>query len=177
MAQTLSSSTTLFCTVAEFLKRVDKTAVAKLASDTGTPVPEGNLGTDANVLAALRDASGEVESAAMQGGRYLAADFTTILATDCNARGKLYRVVSDIAWALLWERRPNKEMKPPPSLERSMLWLDMLSKGTKIFPFTETENAGVMERVEASVDDVDDRNGAVYQARSYYGVRSDRVSS
>ena len=176
MPQTLASSTALLCPVEEFLKRVDKTAVAKLASDTTTPVPAADLPTDPNVIAALRDASGVVESATSVGGRYSKADIAAILAKPTsNACGLLYRIVTDIAWAGLFERRPNKDMPTPPSMERSLAWLDMLADGKRIFPFLESEDAGVMQRVESTVDDVDQRNGAVYQARAFYGVRSDRV--
>jgi len=176
MAQTLASSTALLCPVAEFLKRVDRVAVAKLASDVpGVPVDQGSLASDPNVLAALQDASGLVESACSVGGRYSQADIAAILAAPTTAAcGMLYRIVADIAWAGLFERRPNKDIPTPPSMERSLTWLDMLADGKRIFPFLQSEDAGVMQRVEATVDDVDQRNGAVYQARPFWGTRSDR---
>jgi hypothetical protein len=175
MPQTLASSTALLCPVNEFLKRVDRAAVAKLASDNpGVPVDSGSLPTNLNVIAALRDAGGDFETAASLGGRYSQADIAVILATDTNARGKLYRIISDIAWCLLFERRPNKDMPEPPSLARSLAWLDMLADGRRIFPFLQSEAAGVMQVVETTVDQVEQRNGAVYQARAFYGTRSDR---
>lgn len=174
MAQTLASSTDLLCPVAEFLKRADKTAVGKLASDAATPVAAGALATDPNVIAALRDAGGDFESAACRGGRYSKEDIAAILATDTNARAKLYRLVSDLAWCYLFERRPNKDAEEPPSMRRSLAWLDMLADGERIFPFLETEAAGVIQHVQAAADDVEARKGAVYQARDFYGQRSDR---
>jgi hypothetical protein len=164
------------CPVLEFLKRVDRTSVAKLASDTPTPVPVANLPTDPNVLAALQDAGGLVESAVSVGGRYSLDDIAAILAAPTSAAcGMLYRIVSDVAWAGLFERRPNKDVPTPASMERSLAWLDMLADGKRIFPFIESEKAGVIERVEASVEDVECRNGAVVQARPFYGQRSDQT--
>ena len=172
---TLVSSTSLLCPVSEFLKRVDRIAVAKLASDsaTGVPVPDANLATDLNIEAALRDASGLVESAAMNAARYKKADLELIVATTCNSQGILFRMVSDLAWTFLYERRPNMNFTPPASLTRSMEWLQLLSEGKRIFAFTETQDATTLERVEASESDVFERNGVVVQARAYYGNRSD----
>lgn len=175
MAQTLASAAVPLCPVAEFLRRVDQAAVAKLASNTGTPVPLANLPTDPNVIAALRSASGTFEAAASVGGRYSKEDLAAILAaTNTNAQALLYQIVTDLAWAALFERRPNKDLPTPASMERSLQWLDWLSDGRRIFPFLESEAAGVIQHVESSVDDVEQRNGAVYQARAYYGRRSDR---
>ena len=175
MAQTLASSTVLLCPVSEFLKRVDKTAVAKLASDTaGIPVDPQSLATNVNILAALQDGSGLFESACSVGGRYSQDDIAVITAAPTSAAaGMLYRIITDLAWAGLFERRPNKDMPTPASMERSLAWLDMLADGRRIFPFLQTEAAGVIERVEASVEDVERRNTAVDQARPFYGQRSD----
>lgn len=175
MAQTLASSTSLLCPVAEFLKRVDQVAVAKLASNTSTPVVIGSLPADPNVIAALQDAGGVFESAVSVGGRYSQADIAAILAAPTtNACGMLYRIITDLAWASLFERRPNKDMPTPASMERSLAWLDMLADGRRIFPFLESEAAGVMKRVETTAEDIEQRDGAVYQARSFYGIRSDQ---
>lgn len=176
MPQTLASSTDLLCPVAEFLKRVDKEVVGKLASDTTTPVSGGALLTDPNIKAALQDASGLFESAVARGGRYSQADIAVILAAPTSAAaGMMFRIVSDLAWIHLFERRPNKNVPTPASVERSLAWLDMLADGQRIFPFVETEEAGVMKRVESEVADVEAQNGAVYQARAYYGTRSNRA--
>lgn len=175
MAMTLASSTSLFCPVSEFLKRIDRTAVAKLASDStaGVPVPDGDLATDLNVLAALRDASGLFESAAMKGAHYAKEDLELLLATDCNSRGIMFRIVADFAWTFLFERRPNMNVTAPPSMQRSLEWMELLSQGKRIFAFVETVEATVMERVESSSSDIAARNGVVQQARDYFGHGAD----
>jgi hypothetical protein len=60
-------------------------------------------------------------------------------------------------------------------MTRSLQWLDDLADGKRIFAFIQTERAGVIERVEATVEDVERRNGAVVQARPFYGQRSDET--
>jgi len=175
MPQTLASSTALLCPVDEFLKRVDQAAVAKLASNTTAPIDLAALPTDPNLLAAIRDAGGMFESTVSRGGRYSLDDIATILATDTNARGTLYRIITDLAWFFLFQRRPNKDAAAPPSFEYSMELMQQLGDGDKkVFPFLETEAAGVLELIEATVDDVEQRNTASYQARDFYGRRSDR---
>lgn len=176
MQQTLASMTVLL-PVAEFLKRVDPLAIGKLASDVqGLPVTPANLLTDPNVAAALLDASGVFESAVARGGRYSMLDLQTILANPTTiACGTMWRIISDVSWALLFERRPNKDVPIPASMTRSLQWLDDLSDGKKIFAFIQSEDAGAISKHEASVEDVFERNGAVVQAEAFYGRRSDQT--
>lgn len=177
MAKTLASSSTLLCPASEFLKRVDRNSVGQLASDTGVPIPDAQLEAHANVVAVLRDASGDVEAAALVGEKYTSADLALIAATDCNARGKLYRIVSDLAWVYLYERRPNKNEPEPPSLRRSLLWLDQLSQGRAVFALAETLDAGHLTHETTTAAEIEERRGAVVQAARYFGRRADRNGS
>lgn len=174
MAKTIASGLTSLCPPAEFLARVDRNSVAQLASDTGIPVPDGQLAASAVVLAVLRDASGDVEAAALVGEKYTAEDLALIVATPCNARGKLYRIVSDIAWCYLMERRPAKDLPEPPSMKRSLAFLDALSMGTKIFGLVENVDAGHMTHQTTTAAEVEERRGTVVIAQRYFGRRSDR---
>lgn len=176
MPQTLSSSLTPLCPVSEFLKRVDRLAVAKLASDdvNGVPVPDGNLATNDNVLAALFDATGLFESAALGKARYSAADLQLLLVTECGARGMMFNIITNLAWTFLFNRRPNMNVVPPPTLQFTNDLLERLWQGTRIFGFEQTADAGVMELVQSSQSDIEERNGVVFQAEPYFGRRCDR---
>ena len=176
MAQTLASSLTPLLPVSEFLKRVDPLAVGKLASDdpNGIPVAVGALPSNANVLAAIQDAQGLFEVAVSSGGRYSQDDIAVIAAaTTTGACGTMWRILTDLAWAMLFERRPHKDVPTPASMERSLKLMDDLNDGKMIFPFIQSECAGVTTKTEASVWDVYRRNGAVVQASPFYGQRSD----
>lgn len=172
---TLISSATSLCPVAEFLKRVDRLAVAKLASDdtTGKPVPDSSLATDPNVAAALLDATGMFETAVMMGGKYAPADLALLFSTPCGSQGLMFRIISDIAWIGLFKRRPNMNVEVPPTVKESLQWLDMLAMGKRIFGFQETQDATVMEKSDATSSDVWQRNSSVDQSVAYWGRRSD----
>lgn len=176
MVQTPASSSTTYCPVARFLERIDQRTVAQIASDGGEPVPIGSLSTNANVLAALKDASGLVESAAFRGEKYATADLAALAATDTVGRGLLYRIVADLAVAFLWERRPNKSdgAQPPASLQRSLQWLDDLAQGVRIFPMLEAMEAGRTETRVETREDVEDRDGMTFQAARFFGTRANR---
>lgn len=173
MSQTIISSTTPLCPVAEFLKRVDNAAVATLASDV-PGVPATLLLTNANVIAALMTATGLLESAVMMGGKYAADDLQLLLTTTCGSQAMMFSIVADLAWVELFKRRPNMNANPPATLKQSMEWLDLLSQGKRIFAFKQTQDASIMEKTDASVADIDARNSVVDQAEPYFGRRADR---
>ncbi len=175
MALTIISSTTTLCPVAEFLKRVDNTAVATLASDVaGVPVAQLALPTDPNVLAALMTATGTFESAVMMGAKYSHDDLQALLTTTCGSQAMMFDIIADLAWMGLYKRRPNMNVAPPASARQSMEWLDLLAQGKRIFAFQETQDATVMEKSDATIADIDARNGVVTQAQDYFGRRADR---
>lgn len=172
MAMTLNSSVARLMPVAEFLKRVSGTSVGQLASeDPANPIAVGSLATDPNVLAALKDADGLFEASCLMGNRYQAADLVTLSGTDCAAQGLMFRILADLAWAFLWERRPNKGIAPPPSLDRSVMWLEQLAQGKMLFGFVQAEKAGTLDSSIETIDDVIARNGTTWVAARFFGIR------
>lgn len=91
MAQEPLTNSTTLCSVVEFLRRCDQRTVAELVSDTGAPVDVASLGADANLAASLLDATGEVEAAAMHGGRYRPDDLAALTGA---AQGRLQRLIA-----------------------------------------------------------------------------------
>lgn len=171
MAKTVTTNATSYLSVAEFLKRVDWRVVADLASDDGTRLAEAALTTNVNVLAVLLDASGDVESAAMMGGKYSAEDLAALTGV---AQAKLYRIISDLAICYLYERRPSQDAKTPASMDRTQAWLEKLVEGTRIFGFQETVDASVLDHDTETVDHVETRNLPTYIARRMFGTRANR---
>ena len=86
----------------------------------------------------------------------------------------LFRIVSDLAWGFLWENRQNKAFNtpPPPSMDRSIQWLNDLANGVRIFPLQENMEAGHMEHDITTPIEIEQRNGVVQQARRYFGRRA-----
>lgn len=175
MAQTIISSSTLYCPVSEFLNRCDTRSVQQLASDNNTPVESAQLATNGKVLAALGDACGYLESAAFNGGRYTKEDMEALADEDCHARNLLYRIVSDLAQVLMMERRPDLNLQPTLGMKRSMEFLDLLWDGKRIFPFQETADAGRLDHDKETPQDVDNRQLMTFTARALFGTRNNRL--
>lgn len=172
MAQTPLSSATTLCSVAEFLKRCDRRTVCDLVSDAETPVDAASLATDANLAAALLDATGDVEAAAMKGGRYSPADLAALTGA---ALGRLLRLVSRLAMVYLYERRPDKG--PLPEVYKVVQeQLELLRQGEMIFGTQESFDASREDDTVETSQDVEARNGTTYQASRFFGRRSNRVS-
>jgi phage gp36-like protein len=121
--------------------RKDTRTIADLASDSGTPVPD--ITVDPNVLAALSDASGEIDSALLVGGEYQPADLTSL---SDNSLAKLKRITCELAMAFLYARRPKYDEEGYElALDRAEEWLDKLRKGERVFNVAADIDAGVIE--------------------------------
>lgn len=175
MAKTLISSTTLFLPVAEFINRCDTRTVAQLASDNNTPVATASLASNDNVLAAIKDACGLLESAAYCGDKYQNEDLELIAATDCHARNLMYRIITGMAEMLLLERRPDLRKEPTQGMLRATQWLEELWNGKKIFPFQEVADAGHLDHEVENAADVVARKLPSYTARLLFGTRNNRA--
>lgn len=179
MAKTPQSTGTSYLSPEDFLTRTDARTVGQLCSDVeGTVVSPTALLTDPNLKACLMDASGELESAAMMGGKYTMSDLTALVASGSAAAGTLYRIIRDITLAYLRDRRPDQGHAIPDGVERSMIrsqaMLEQLAQGVRIFGFVETMQAGVMDENILTAAEVTNRNGLVVQAQRYFGIRADR---
>lgn len=179
MTKTVSSATASYLTPAEFLKRTDARTVGQLCSDTeGVVVTPTQLLTDPNLQAALDDAAGDLEAAAIMGQKYQIADLTLLAGTACVSRAKLFRVLRDMTIGYLLERRPDFSVSLPQgvekSMERSASWIEQLAQGVRIFGFIESSQAGMIDQNILTAAEVTQRNGLVVQAERYFGIRADR---
>lgn len=183
MPQTPLSSSTTLLSASEYLKRVDPRTIADLVSQDGDAVgrqEDGSidlnvLAADAVLAAALVDASGDVEAAAMKGARYTPADLAAIVATQSAARGRLWRMVARLTTGLLYEQRPEGKTRPPAYVERALEQLQELRDGVMIFGTVETADAQTMEATTETSRDVEARNGITFQSRRFFGLRSNRI--
>lgn len=130
-----------YATTAQLLERYDYRDIADLVSDTGSPVAQGSLATNGNVIAALNDASGEVETALLQGGRYSTDDLAGLTG---NSLFHLVRMTSDVAIALLFARRPLYAFeKYKEARELAEKHLDRLRQGEAVFNLTDMQKSSV----------------------------------
>ena len=84
----------------------------------------------------------------------------------------LCQIVSDIAYWHLSFRRPEKRWKLPETLKMSFDYLEMLSKGERIFGFAETANSGLSQHQVETAADVRSRNMITNQASRLLGTRA-----
>jgi len=170
---TITSNATAFCSVSDFLDRVDPRLVVQLVTrdDAASPITATDLLTNATVAKALADASGDLEAAAAVKERYTPAIIASLTG---NAKAKRDRIVTDLAMGYLFELRP--DIQPQPGLmarvERSQQWLEMLAQGERIFSIQENAQAGHMDLIEVDPDSQDRLQGLTHVARRLFGKRS-----
>lgn len=115
----------------DLVNRLELPTIQRLISDDGHDVPEEDLATDAKLLAALEDASGDVEAAMLVGQRYSVADLEALTG---NSLATLKRITCTIALAYLLERRPTVHLEQSQRyLERAQQYLEQLRAGSRIF--------------------------------------------
>ena len=179
MAKTIQSTGQSSLSPNDFLSRTDARTVGELCSDKeGSIVSPSDLLLDPNLNACLMDACGDLESAALMGGKYTMQDLATLAGSVTAATGKMNRIIRDITMAYLIDRRVDTSITLPAgvmlSMSRSQAWLEQLAQGTRIFGFVETMNAGVLDENILTNQEIEQRDLLVVQADRYFGIRSDR---
>lgn len=164
------SNATSYASAADFLGRYDARSVGDYVSDLGVKVDPVSLLTNANLLTALADASGMVESACLVGLRYQPSDLAGLTG---NSLSFLKRLVCDLAIGMLMMRRPQKDRPIPVTYEMALEFLERLRTGERIFGIQETAEAGTPQ---SRIQDQGKRNTlnlASLQAGRYFGNRAD----
>lgn len=139
-----------FLSNAEFLIRYDARVTGQLVSDTGTAVSPGDLPTDTNLQTALEDASGEILTACLKGGRYSEDDLAGLSG---NSLSYLQRLTCDLALYNLVVRRGRK-LEDYPQTEKALEMLDQIQKGEKVFAVPAVIEAGVAQSPTLTIPDI-----------------------
>lgn len=155
-----------YATPADLIARKSPSTIAALVSDTDEESSEAELATDAKVLAALASASGAVEAALLQGGRYSVVDLTALSA---NASAYLKQMVCDIAMAYLFARKPlHRQEDYKAALELQDTYLERLRIGKNVFNIDANIDAGTPSYSAPTVAGIENLNLIVDAARSHY---------
>lgn len=109
-------------------KRVD--TINDLCNDEGHRQSLPELLTNANLSAALDDASGAIDAALVVGKRYSVADLTGLTG---NNLALLKRITCDLAMSFLYERNPRQADEATKARELAMMFLKKLSDGENVF--------------------------------------------
>lgn len=154
----------------DFLARFDARTLGDLTGDSGARVTQAGLATDPNLQTALDDASGDIESALLQGERYAVSDLDSI---EGNSLNKLKRVCCDIAMGYLWERRlwtGRAQQEPHPAMARGQAALERLRKGENVFNLTGPLDAGIPENTGPSTIELSQLHTLTQRSHNYYPV-------
>lgn len=163
-----------YATPAQLLQRYDARTVGDLVSDDGNQVSAGDLLADANLQAALNDASGQIESALLQAERYSVADLTALVGSSSNTKYVLIRLTCDIAFQQLVERRPWYEVNESykQRTEDADETLERLRKGERVFDLSPVKEAGLPVADTPTRASIEQLNLTVDAARrGYYPAR------
>lgn len=137
-----------FATPAQLQQRVDLRALGDLLADDGTTVDATSQLTNANLQAALDDASGEIVVACISNQHYAVSDLQALAVAGTPSSFTLIRLNCALALPLLFGRRVYNDdeiNKRIPDFEWSEKMLEMLKNGQRVFELpADNIQAGVM---------------------------------
>jgi hypothetical protein len=168
---TPNSGTAAYCSNQTFLVFFDGRNLADLISDADTPVAVGTLPTNATLTSILQAASGEVEMWCLKGNKYQPSDLAMLTG---NMALKLAKIVANIAFGMMLERRPDKAYKMPESVLAARKELEQVSKGVEIFGLVEVQAAGNIGESDILEPDIEVLDLATFGAQRLFGVRQAR---
>ncbi len=150
----------------DLLARYDARVIGDLAGDSGARIAVGSIPTNANVLVALEDASGDIDAALLKGKRYTAAN---LVALTGNSLAHLKRMCCQIAIAKLWERRvymdADEEQGAEQAAKQAREAIRKLQTGEEIFELELVVEAGLPKLSTPSPTRIAQRNLLVDELR------------
>jgi phage gp36-like protein len=156
-----------YATPANMQARYDARLLGDLVTDSGTAASASAQLTDANLQAALDDASGAIDAALLNGQRYSATDLSGLTG---NSQKHLIRMTCDIAIVYLVDRRAYHKMNE--TLERIMVraqgFLKQLKDGDNIFDVPAQIAASVPVTTGPTTQTLVNLNSIRRQTRNYY---------
>lgn len=176
---TVASGISSYASINDLLNRFDLRPLAQLLSDTGVPLTQTQISASVSATAILQEASGILEAASVVGGRYTITltqnDLQTIATSGTNTAQFLIGIVCAMAYAMIWERRPEWLGGDPERagwrVKAAMEWLDKIRDGQWIFGTLEGQNAGVFNDVIETEQVIQQQQGIVFTARPLFGTR------
>jgi len=158
-----------YATPADLLLRKSELTIGQLVSENGTAVSAGALATDDKVLAALESASGAIDAALLQAGRYDPGDLAALTG---NSAAHLKHMVCEIAMAYLFAIKPTYSVDDyKAQMDLHDLYLERLRKGENVFNITKVIDAGTPKLTRPSVAAVTQLNLIRDRTRNYYPYR------
>jgi hypothetical protein len=174
MALTSISGPVAYCTPQQMVHRYDARTIGQYLSDDGIKLTVDEVLASPILSELLQEASGELETALLRGGRYTPADLGNLTG---NGLEMLAGMVAGYAMFLIWDRRPGRfsDHQLPLRAQIAVDKFQDLATGHRILPFQEAADAGrIHHEVEAARKVFDRRLCAVIAIRSF-GLRGNEM--
>lgn len=152
----------------DLLARFDQRVLGDLASVDGEQVTPAALAADPRVLAALDDASGEIDSAVRVAGRYTADDLAGLTGTGL---AHLKRITCDIAFWLLIDRRCLVNIVADEADRRNRIYrehLKDLREGREIFDVATARTSALPSQALPTTVELVNNNTIAGRARGHF---------
>ena len=164
-----------YATGTDLVDCFDVDLIGDLAQDTREPIEASTVKTHPNVLRMLGQASGEIDTALIAGGRYQPSQLASL--TD-SSRDHLIRVTCTIAMALLFRRRPSQAMAElaKPFYDDKEKYLKDLRTGQNLFNIAENKAASVIELQTVTAVELDTLNLLTSRMGNYFPSNDQRTS-
>lgn len=161
---TATGSDTPYCDGEDLASFIDGTLLGQLVVDNG--VADTDPYNNAKYLEMVKAACGELESAAMVGGKY-----TADMLANMSGNAKSFRnsIIAGIVIGYMRDRRVVVREDELKQYVRSSKLLKDLREGIKIFPFQEIQDARTMSSRDESPQAQARRNTVVSEASRFFG--------
>jgi phage gp36-like protein len=127
-----------YATIADLISRRDERVIRQLATDRDEPLTHDEILASIVADEALIDASGEVEAAMIAGKRYSPDELSGLVG---NSLGLLKRIVTTIAMACLYERKPGVHREIAEHyFKQAQEYLERLRTGQNLFNLADESN-------------------------------------
>lgn len=167
MATPLSSSSS-YCTVAEWLLSHDPRQIGDYVTSDDTRASEASLATHPVALEMLKRASGVIESACFVGERYSPDDLNALTG---QSAAMLRGLCAELAfWYLRVRRNPQSEMSQ--ATAEALETIERLKGGDRVFGLVENQEAGLPETDFVTQAQIDTLNLSTTIARRFFGERA-----
>lgn len=162
-----------YATGSDLVARYDADMVRDLATDR-EDVTSAEIASNARVLVALEDASGEVDVALLAGGRYTVDQLQTLTG---NSRSHLKSIVCSLAIVALHSRRPESAEKDfiDQLSERAREAIRALKRGENIFGLDEIVDATAPEATGPTAIQIQNRNALPDRMARYFPTADTRL--
>lgn len=163
----------LYASPDDIIARKSVQTLGQLCSDSGTAITPSGLQTNAYLEQALLDASGAIEAALLQSGRYTPDDLVDLGTLSDNSTSYLARICCDIAMAYLYARKPTHSVEQYKQyLDLEEQHLERLRKGEHLLFKQANIDAGTPKYTQPSVVAMEQLGLLRDRTHNYYPKRT-----